>query len=129
MGQGILGELYAVGGCHVHPTNKYDECRTRTYHQGIREHAQGLYQSLLNGMAHSSHGSRIRCTTLARLVAEQASLNTLYYGHAKHSARSLIESESVLYNGKQHLRQRADVPNHHSYGYQKIDDSHYGDNR
>ncbi len=90
---------------------------------------KSLYQSLFHRMAYRSHRSRIRCTTLTSLIAEQTSLDALYHRNTQHSACSLIESESILHNGKQYLRQTGDIPNHYSYGYQKIDDSHHRNHR
>ena len=125
MGQGILRKLDTIGCCDVYPTHQDDECRTGTYHQGIRKHAQCLDESLFHRMAHRGHRSRIRSTTLACLIAEQASLDALYHRYAKYSARSLIESEGILHNGEQYLRQAGDVPDYYAHGYQEIDDCHH----
>ena len=76
-------------------------------------------------MTHRCHGSCIRGTTLTSLITEQTSLDALYHRNTQHSAGSLIEAEGILHNGKQHLRQTGDIPNHDSNGYQKIDDSHH----
>ena len=76
-------------------------------------------------MTDCSYRSCIRCTTFTCLITEQTSLDTLYYCNAKNSASSLIESESILYNGKQNLWQTGDIPNNNTYSYQKINDSHH----
>ena len=62
-------------------------------------------------MTDCSYRSSIRCTTFTCLITEQTSLDTLYYSNAKNSASSLIESESILNNGKQNLWQTGDIPN------------------
>ena len=76
-------------------------------------------------MTDCSYRSSIRCTTFTCLITEQTSLDTLYYSNAKNSASSLIESESILNNGKQNLWQTGDIPNNNTYSYQKINDSHH----
>ena len=80
-------------------------------------------------MAHRGRRSRIRSTSLACLIAEQASLDALYHCYAKHSARCLIESEGILHNGEQYLRQAGDVPDYYAHGYQEIDDCHHWNHR
>ncbi len=80
-------------------------------------------------MRHSSHGCRIRRTTLACLIAEQASLDALYHGYTEHATCRLVETKSILQDGKHDLWQEGDIPKHHTNGNKKINDCHHGNHR
>ena len=108
-----------------HTAHQDNECSAGTYHQRICKNAQSLYQTLFYRMTDCSYRSSIRCTTFTCFITEQTSLDTLYHCNAKNSASSLIESESILYNGKQNRWQTGDIPNNNTYSYQKINDSHH----
>ena len=106
VGQGILSQLDTIGCCDIYPAHKDDECCAGTYYQGIREDTQRLYQSLFYRMAHGSHRSSIRSTTLAGLIAEQASLDALDYCDAQYSACIFAFSSIIgnYYYGETNVR-------------------------
>ena len=117
-----MDALKAFG--RVKATDEHQECGATAHEQRVGKHAQGLDEALLDGMRHIGRGRHIGRATLARLVTEQAALDTHHDGHAQATASHLLKAESILDNKAQHMGHHVDIHDDDNQGQDEIAKGH-----
>ena len=69
-------------------------------------------------------GGHIGCRTLARFVAEQASLDAVHHGDAYGAASKWTHAECAVDDDLEHMRHLVDVRANDKHGQQEVADGH-----
>jgi len=128
VGHGVLRELDAVGGCVVDTAEEDDEGRAGAYYEGVGEDTETLYEALLDGVGDHGRGGGVWRAALARLVAEETSLDTLHDGDADEAAGELVDAECALDDELDDVGDERDIGDDDDDGNDEVDDSHGRDN-
>ena len=127
VGEGYLREFDAVRPVRIKSGAEDDEGGAGTYDEGIGEDAQGLYESLLDGVRHAGGSCGVRRTALAGFVAEESALEAHKHRPADGTSYDGRQAEGIFDDDAQHAGDKLQIRQHYPHGNGEIAQCHDGD--
>src|SRR5699024_11916128 len=97
IGQRHLGQGNAFGFAAVFHVGaqQNNEGGNGTNHERVKVNAQGLHQSLLDGVGYRCRCCRVRSRTFTSFVGKEATLDALHHGRTQACTSDLLEAKSM----------------------------------